>query len=46
MRPETRKLRVVSVAARCTLQHLLGEQRLAPRRDQPLCVEVAGMDRV
>src|SRR5690606_41678191 len=42
---ETLKLRVMAIAPGPATQHRPRKQRLAPQRDEPLRVEIAGMER-
>jgi len=44
-RPEPRQLRVLAIAVSAPTKHLPGEQRLAPKRNQALCVKVFGVKR-
>jgi len=45
MRSEPNQLRMLAIPVGATAKHLAGEQCLAPKRDQALCVEVSGMKR-
>lgn len=43
-RAETPQLRMGAIALGPAAQHLAGEQRLAPKRDKPRCIEVLRME--